>query len=159
MKRVVPRFPATLVQLLPFFFASSHYYSCDITMLPPVASKYGLGLPCGTFPTAPPRMFRSFVFSAVRHTALFGEERQTLLFLKMLPLLLSARFFSSCVDLRSLTESSSDTFSLAEHCTPCLTQKRSAQKDHPICTFRQSMRWSALSDRLCLFWHPAIACK
>jgi hypothetical protein len=36
---------------------------------------------------------------------------------------------------------------------------RSAEKDHRICTFGQSMRWSALSDNLCLFWRPVIACK
>src|ERR1700687_3422379 len=36
---------------------------------------------------------------------------------------------------------------------------RSAEKDHRLCTFGQTMRWSALSDKLCLFWRPVIACK
>jgi len=43
MKREVLRFLATLVQLLPFFFASSHDYSSGIAILPFRALMYVLG--------------------------------------------------------------------------------------------------------------------
>ena len=61
--------------------------------------------------------------------------------------------------LRSVKRSSSCTCSLTELCTPNFTHKRSVEKAHRIWTFGQSMRWSALSDKLCLFWRPVFACK
>ncbi len=67
MKREVLRCLVTLVQLLPFFFASSHYYSSGITILPFIALMYVLGLIEPSSRGFTPREFSGMEFHEVVH--------------------------------------------------------------------------------------------